>query len=64
MYIDGQAIDIRSVRSRMERFKYENPEGNVVITADKESRFGVSVEVLDQVRLANIKNVVVATSQE
>ena len=64
VYIDGQAIDIRSVRSRMERFKYENPEGNVVITADKESRFGVSVGVLDQVRLANIKNVVVATSQE
>ncbi|MBN2418045.1 MAG: biopolymer transporter ExbD, partial [Deltaproteobacteria bacterium] len=36
IYIDGQAIDIRSVQSRMERFIYENPEGNVIITADKE----------------------------
>ena len=61
--IDGQAIDIRSVRSRMERFKSENPDGNVVITSDNESRFGVSIEVLDQVRLANIKNVVVASSK-
>ena len=64
VYVDGQAIDIRSVQSRMERFIYENPEGNVIITSDKESRFGVSVEVLDQVRLANIKNVVVTPSAE
>ena len=59
VYIDSQAIDVRSVRSRMERYKYENPDGNVIITADNESRFGVAIEVLDQVRLANIKNVVV-----
>lgn len=64
IYIDGQAIDIRSVQSRMERFIYENPEGNVIITADKESRFGIAIEVLDQVRLANIKNVVVASAAE
>ncbi len=64
VYIEGQAIDIRSVRSRMERFRYENPDGNVIITADKESRFGIAIEVLDQVRLANIRNVVVASSQD
>ena len=64
VYIDNQAIDVRSVRSRMERFKYENPDGNVIITSDKESRFGISVEVLDQVRLAEITNVVVASSAE
>ena len=64
VWIEGQPIDIRSVRSRMERFKHENPEGNVVITADKDSLFGVAIEVLDQVRLANIKNVVVAATKE
>jgi biopolymer transport protein ExbD len=64
VYIEGQVIDIRSVRSRMERFKHENPEGKVVITADKESLFGVAIEALDQVRLANIKDVVVAATKE
>ncbi len=64
VFVDNQAIDIRSVRSRMERFKYENPDGNVIITSDKQSRFGISVEVLDQVRLAGITNVVVASSAE
>jgi len=59
VYINGQAVDIRSVQSRMERFKYENPDGNVIITSDSKSKWGVSIEVLDQVRLANIKNVVV-----
>ncbi|MGD9160177.1 MAG: biopolymer transporter ExbD [Desulfobacteraceae bacterium] len=64
VYVDGQAIDIRSVQSRMERFKYENPDGNVIITSDSKSRFGVSIEVLDQVRLADIKNVVVTPAAE
>lgn len=64
IYIEGQRIDIRSIKSRMERFKQENPDGNVVITADKDGLFGVSIEVLDQVRLAQIKNVVVAATKE
>jgi biopolymer transport protein ExbD len=64
IYIENQIIDVRSVRSRMERFKSEMPDGNVVITADKDSLFGVAIEVLDQVRLAGIKNVVVAATKE
>lgn len=64
VWIEGQQIDVRSVRGKMERFKHENPKGNVVITADKDSRFGVAIEVLDQVRLAEIKNVVVAAKKE
>ena len=64
IYIDEKMIDIRSVRSTMERFKVENPKGNVVIAADKNSLFGVSIEVLDEVRAAGIANVVVAATKE
>ena len=64
VYIDNRQIDVLSVRSTMERFKHENPEGNVVITADKDSRFGKAIEVLDQVRLAGIKNVIMATETQ
>lgn len=63
IYIENQLIDIRSLRSVMERFKHENPNGNVVITADKESLFGVAIEVLDKVREAGITNVVVAATE-
>jgi len=64
VHIENQMVDIRSVRSIMERFRHENPLGNVVITADTNSRFGVSIEVLDEVRQAGITNVVVAATQE
>ena len=56
-----QLVDIRSVRSRMERWYSENPLGNVVIISDPECRWGVSIEVLDKVRAVGIKNVVVTS---
>jgi biopolymer transport protein ExbD len=64
IYIDSQMIDIRPVRSRMERFKSEMPDGNVIITADDENLFGVAIEVLDQVSMADIKNVVVTSASK
>jgi len=64
VWIDSKNVDIRSVRATMERFRHENPLGNVVITADRDSLFGVSIEVLDEVRAAGISNVVVAATKE
>jgi biopolymer transport protein ExbD len=40
----------------------ENPEGTVVVLADKESNTGLLVEVMDQVRLGGVSNVSIATS--
>jgi biopolymer transport protein ExbD len=64
IYMEDQIIDIRYIQSRMKCFKSEMPDVNVIITADKESLFGVAIEVLDQLRMVNIKNVVVASSKE
>lgn len=61
IFIDNQYVDIRSVRSRMERWFVENPMGNVVILSDTKARWGISIEVLDEVRQVGIKNVVVTT---
>jgi biopolymer transport protein ExbD len=62
IYIEDQMIDIRSVRSRMERWFADNPMGNVVIMSDSNSRWGVSIEVLGEVQEVGIKNVVVTTT--
>jgi biopolymer transport protein ExbD len=62
IFIDNQLVDVRSVRSRMERWFVENPMGNVVIMSDTDARWGVSIEVLDEVRQVGIKNVVVTSS--
>ena len=60
VYSEKRPIDIRSIRSYMERFIAENPQGSVVIAADKESMTGIVIQVLDACRVVGIKNVSVA----
>lgn len=62
IWIQKRKIDVRSVRANIERLAAENPEGSVVIQADKESSTGVLVQVMDQVRLAGVSNISVAAS--
>ena len=64
IYIENEAVDIRSVRTQMEKFYGENPQGNVVITADADCDFSVPIEVLDRIREAGITNVTVAATKE
>jgi biopolymer transport protein ExbD len=63
IYIEGQVLDIRSVRGRMERFLAEMPDGSVVIVADQDSRTGTAIKVLDQCRLAGVKNISIAAKK-
>lgn len=63
IWMDKRAIDVRAVRANVERMRAENPEGTVVVLADKESQTGLLVEVMDQVRLGGVSNVSIATSE-
>lgn len=60
VYMDKQRIDIRAVRANVERMRAENPEASVVIIADKGSRNGLFVEVMDQARLAGAQGISIA----
>lgn len=60
IYIGNRTVDIQLVRPYMERHQIEHPKGTVVIAADRESRIGVVIRVLDACRLAGIKEVSVA----
>jgi len=64
IWIDKHQVDIRAVRANIERLHAENPEGAVVIQADKDARTGVLVQVLDQSRLAGVNNVSIAASPQ
>ncbi|ABB38952.1 Biopolymer transport protein ExbD/TolR [Oleidesulfovibrio alaskensis G20] len=64
IYVEGRTLDIRSVRAYMERFLAETPEGSVVIVADKQSMTGNAVQVLDQCRLAGVRNISIAAKKE
>ena len=60
IFMDKREIDIRAVRANVERAIAENPEASVVIVADRESRTGVTIKVMDGCRLAGAKNISVA----
>lgn len=64
LHFDGKKIDLRSLRSHITRALAENPEGSVVIVADKISYTGLVIEVMDQCRLAGAKRVSLAASKQ
>ena len=57
IYMSKRLIELREVRSMVERAKAENPEGSVVIVADKESRIGLVTQVMDQVKMAGVEGI-------
>ncbi len=61
--VEGKPIDVRSVQSYMERFLMQNPNGSVVLAADRSSRSGLVIQVLDACRLAGVKNLSVAAKK-
>ena len=63
IWMDKRKIDVRAVRANVERMLAERPEGAVIVQADKFSQAGVMVTVMDQVRLAGVKNVSIAASK-
>ncbi len=63
IWMENRHIDIRAVRANVERIHAENPEGAVVIQADKSSATGMLIQVMDQVRLAGVNNISVAAKR-
>lgn len=63
VWMDRRQIDIRAVRANIERVLAENPQGSVVIQADKESRNGVLVRVMDSARQAGVESVSIAAEK-
>ncbi|MCL7462839.1 biopolymer transporter ExbD [Pseudomonas sp. NW5] len=64
VWLDKQPVDVRSVRAHVERLRLDQPEGSVVVQADREARTGLVVQVMDQARLAGARDVALATSAE
>lgn len=64
IWIDKRAVDIRSVRANIEKLKAESPESGVVLQADTDSRTGLLVKVMDQVRMAGISNISIAAEPQ
>ena len=62
IFIDRRLIDPRAVRANIERLHAENPEGSVVIQANKRSTNKMLVWVMDASRAAGVYNISIADS--
>lgn len=62
VWIEGEPVDIRKLRSRVKTLS-GGDHTSVVLNADSSVDTGRLIEVLDQVRLAGVDNVAVATAR-
>jgi len=62
VWINRRQVDIRSVRSIIERLHAENPKGTVVIQADRASRNDMLVRVMDASRRAGVYDIALAAN--
>jgi biopolymer transport protein ExbD len=60
VWIDKRQVDIRALRSNIERLYAENPQGSVIIQADRDSKNGLLVAVMDASKLAGVENISIA----
>ncbi|MEA3370175.1 MAG: biopolymer transporter ExbD [Campylobacterota bacterium] len=64
IWIDKRPIDIRALRTTVEKLHADTPEGSVVITADKKAHTGILVSVMDQVKLAGIEKISIGAESD
>lgn len=64
IWIGQRRIDPRAVRANIERLHAENPEGSVIVQADKRAFTETLVLVMDAARQAGVFNVSIAAEKE
>ncbi len=63
IWINKRRIDVRAVQANVERLHAENPQGTVVIQADKKSTTDILIKVMDGARAAGVFDVSIAAQE-
>lgn len=64
IWIDKRRVDVRAVKSVIERMRAENPEGGLVIQADDQANVKTLTAVADAARELGLYDVSIATDKE
>jgi biopolymer transport protein ExbD len=62
IWMDRKKVELRNLKTLIERLHIERPDDTVVIVADKNSHAGVVAKVMDQVRAGGIMDVSIAAA--
>ena len=63
IWINKRRVDVRTVQANIERLKAENPQGTVVIQADKKATTDILIKVMDSARAAGVFDVSIAAQE-
>ena len=63
IWIDKRRVDVRAVRSNIERLRAENPEGALVIQADRKATADSVIKVMDAAREAGVFDVSISAEE-
>jgi biopolymer transport protein ExbD len=63
IWINKRKIDARAVQANIERLYAENPQGSVVIQADKKATTETLIKVMDASRAAGVFDVSIAAAE-
>jgi len=63
IFMEKRQIDIRMIHVHVARYLAEHPDAAVIIVADRASRTGDLIRVMDQCRLAGAKKISIAASK-
>ncbi len=60
IWMNRRQVDPRALRANIERAHAENPQGSVIIQADKDAKTGLLVKVMDAARSAGVRSISLA----
>ncbi|MEH6358355.1 MAG: biopolymer transporter ExbD [Pseudomonadales bacterium] len=63
IWIDKRRVDVRAVRSNIQRLHAEKPEGTLIIQADKKATAEVIMNVMDAARQAGVSGIALAAQE-
>jgi len=62
-WVNRRTVDPRALRANIERLHAENPQGSVVIQADRKSTTEMLIRVMDAARQAGVYDVAIAAQE-
>lgn len=63
IWMNGGEIELRQVRTLVERAVAENPEGEVVVIADRGTKTSDLVKVMDQIKAAGFEKLTISADE-
>jgi len=64
LYLNSILIEMDSLQSKLQKYKFENNTSSLVIKADKNTPHGTVVEVMDIAKISGLEKLIIASEKK